>query len=210
MTKRKIFTSLKWLFWLGCVALIGYLSMRFTIYLIFAGALEKTYTKEDLRNNYDTHGSQIVTLKHYFNGIVPVGKQVQIEFEGERKLAMFKISATDSIQHPEKNFLRWQIRIESREVDSLLPTLGWTRDTLASIKKKLEAASCIRVTNGEPGIIGYRRFGTGMFYYTIFENPIPDSLQPKYNNGCNAILYSNRVVLGFTGDPIGKQCFPKY
>jgi len=49
-----------------------------------------------------------------------------------------------------------------------------------------------------------------MFYYTLFEQPIPDSLQPKYNNGCNAILYSNRVVLGFTGDPIGKKCFPDY
>ena len=211
MTKKKIFTSLKWLFWLGCVALVGYVSMRLTIYMIFAGALERTYTKEDLRNNYDAHGAQIEELKHYFNSIVPAGKQVQIEFENPGRLAMLKISPTDTTQHsPGDSFVGWQLRLDSRKVDSLLPTLGWTRDTLTSIRTKLNAASCVRITNGEPGVIGFKRFGAGMFYYTVFEHPIPDSMQPKYNNGCNAILYSNRVVLGFTGDPIGKKCFPEY
>ena len=160
---------------------------------------------------YDAHGAQIEELKHYFNSIVPAGKQVQIEFENPGRLAMLKISPTDTSQRsPGDSFVGWQLRLDSRKVDSLLPTLGWTRDTLTSIRTKLNAASCVRITNGEPGVIGFKRFGAGMFYYTVFEHPIPDSLQPKYNNGCNAILYNNRVVLGFTGDPIGKKCFPEY
>jgi hypothetical protein len=42
----------------------------------------------------------------------------------------------------------------------------------------------------------------------IFDNTIPDSLRAEYDDGCNYILYNDKVALEYGGGVIGTQCFP--
>jgi len=48
-----------------------------------------------------------------------------------------------------------------------------------------------------------------MYFYNIFSNPIADSLKSRYNDSCNYILYSDKVVFEYDGGIIGPHCFSK-
>lgn len=162
----------------------------------------KFYSKQELIDNYNKRSKQIAELKSYINKIVPANKKVDIEFDGEKQLSIFHVIENDT------NDNNWDLKISSNKVDTLLIKLGWTYETLATLKAKLDAANCISVQNGEPCNIGFQRSGMGKFFYNIFEKPIPDSLQIKYNDSCTYILYTDKVVLEYGGGAIGPQCFP--
>ncbi|HEU4717150.1 MAG TPA: hypothetical protein VFU15_04935, partial [Bacteroidia bacterium] len=62
-----------------------------SVVLIYAGTcfyagvsmcLGRTYTKKDLIANYQLKSKEINEVKTYINSIVPAGKKVFIEFEG--------------------------------------------------------------------------------------------------------------------------------
>ena len=99
------------------------------------------------------------------------------------------------------------IKTNSREVDTLLNRLNWTKETLKTLKTKLDAANCISVENGMPMTIGFKRNG----FYKIFDNSLTDSLINKYNDGCQYIFYKDNIVLEYGGGGVfGSQCFETY
>jgi hypothetical protein len=109
----------------------------------------KLYTKQDLINHYKAKAHEIQELKRYINSTVPLGKVVDIEFEGDDKLAIFHVEENGGYDS------NWGLGLNSLKVDTLLQRLNWTKENLHVLKRKLDAAGCISVKNGEPCNIGF-------------------------------------------------------
>ena len=162
----------------------------------------KFYSTKDLVDNYNAKTEEINELKRYVNTVISANKSVDIEFDGNKRLRIFHVFDNGV------NDSNWDLNISSSKVDALLEKLGWTRQTLKTLKEKLNAANCISIKNGEPCNIGFQRSGMGKYYYNIFDKPVPDSLKSSYNDSCTYILYGDKVVLEYGGGAIGPQCFP--
>jgi hypothetical protein len=186
---------------------IGVLLLLFGGYVyMIASAFDfgdgKFYSKQDLINHYKAKTQEIQELKRYINSIVPPGKVIDIEFEGEDKLAIF---------HVEDNGIydsNWDLGLSSSKVDTLLQKLNWTKENLQVLKVKLDSAGCISVKSGEPCNIGFQRSGMGKYFYNLFDGPVSDSLRTQYNRSCTHVFYTDRIVLEYGGGAIGPQCFP--
>jgi hypothetical protein len=195
---------LKWILLIIGTGLLLFIGYVIFVALTFSFSFDegKHYTTNDLIDNYNTKSQQIYELKSYINSIVPVNKSVDIEFDGNKRLDIFHVIDNGIYDS------NWDLKVSSKKVDTLLNKLGWTDQTLMTLKEKLDAANCISVKSGEPCNIGFQRSGMGKYYYDIFEKPIPNDLKSKYNDSCTYILYSDKVVLEYGGGVIGPQCFP--
>jgi hypothetical protein len=183
----------------GLLLYFGYIMYRSLTFSFDDG---RYYSIQDLINNYNQKTNQISDLKKYINDIVPEGKSVEIEFDGNKRFFIFHLADGGNYDN------NWDLKLNSTKVDTLLTKLNWTKETLKILKEKLDASNCISVKSGEPCNIGFQRFGMGIYYYNLFDKPIPDSLKDKYNDSCTYILYTDKVVLEYGGGAIGPQCFP--
>lgn len=190
---------------LGLAILVGYV---FLIAYAFGG-FDKDYSITDLKDNFKKKETEIVELKKYFNAIVPKNRFVEIEFENDNTLSRFGIEVLDSTTGDFKKpmFLEWDLKTNTGRMDSIIRPLGWTRETLKTIKEKLDAANCIEIESGEPTKIGFKRSGMGMYSFNVFDKPIQDSLIRNYNDSCTYILVNNKLVLEYAGGAAGNQCF---
>lgn len=208
MTYQKI---IKWILISIGTGILLYACFFLYLFVAFSGTLDTYHTKQELIENYTKRRTKILELKNYFNSIVPKNKQVEIEFESDTKLFRFGVYSinpvTRGIIYP--IFLKWDLKTGSSKVDSALTSIGWTQQTLQTLKGKLDKAGCIGIENGEPTKIGWQRSGMGRYSYNVFERPIADSLKTQYKNSCTHIFYNNELVLEYGGGAIGPDCFPK-
>ena len=196
---RKI---VKWIFvslLVGLVLFFGYIFYEFSTFSFDSG---KHYSKEELIDNYKSKTKEISDLKAFIDQHVPTDKSVDIEFNGNKKLFFFHVVDNGNYDS------NWDLKVNSKKVDTLLQKLNWTRQTLSTVKEKLDAANCISVKSGEPCNIGFQRSGMGKYYYNIFTTPIADKMIGKYNDSCTYIFYNKNLVLEYGGGAIGPQCFP--
>jgi hypothetical protein len=170
--------------------------------LIFAEFDSSSYN--DLNENYKKNSKEIFELKSYVNSVVPSSKFVDIEFDDKKTLEIFHVKV-DGIYNS-----NWDLKVNSGKTDTLLQKLGWTAETLKTLKDKLDKANCISVASGDPCQIGFHRSGMGKYYYNLFNESIIDSLKTTYNDSCTYILYNNKVVFEWGGGAIGNQCFPDF
>ena len=202
--KKKRKTMSKTIKWILIVLGVGLLSCLFLIFgmVSLIGTFDKGYSKQDLIDNYIKRNKEIDELKTYINSITSVDKYVDIEFEGDNEIAIFNVSVNGNFEN------NWNLNINSLKTDTLLQKIGWTKDNLRIIKKKLDNAHCISVRNGEPCNIGFQRSGMGKYFYNIFSKPMSDSLKNKYKDNCMYLTYNNTVVLEYGSGAIGSLCFP--
>jgi hypothetical protein len=202
---KKIFIGFLILCGIGLVIFIGYIIMIVSAF----GGFDKDYSVSDLKENFEKSKTEIYELKRYFNEIVPKNRFVEIEFSDDNTLGRFGIKALDSTAGDPNGpmFLEWDLKINTERMDSIIKPLGWTRETLKTLKEKLDKANCIQIESGEPTKIGFQRSGMGMYSFNVFDKPIPDSLKANYNDSCTYILANDRLVLEYGGGAIGSQCF---
>jgi len=167
----------------------------------YIGVFDRNYSKKDLIENYNLKSKEITEVRNYIKTTTPDNKAVMIEFDGNQKLVYFHVTVDD------RRDWNYDLLINSPKTDSLLHKLGWTQETLSTLKSKLDNANCISVESGEPCTIGYQRSGMGMYHYKIFNQTLNDSLKKQYNDGCTYIYYKDNVVLEYGGGAIGRQCF---
>ncbi|MES2620125.1 MAG: hypothetical protein V4615_04665 [Bacteroidota bacterium] len=202
---KKIFIGLLILCGIGLVIFIGYILMIVTAF----GGFDKDYSVSDLKDNFEKNKTEIYELKRYFNEIVPKNRFVEIEFSDDNTLGRFGIKALDSTAGDPNGpmFLEWDLKTNTQRMDSIIKPLGWTRETLKTLKEKLDEANCIQIESGEPTKIGFQRSGMGMYSFNVFDKPIQDSLRNNYNDSCTYILATDRLVLEYGGGAVGSQCF---
>ncbi|WP_298147522.1 hypothetical protein [Flavobacterium sp.] len=194
---KKIFFGFLILCGIGLVIFIAYVLMIFSA----LGGFDKDYSVTELKENFANKRTEIYEVKAYINKIVPSNKLVHIEFEDDNTLGIFHLKVGDNFES------NWDVEIESGKADTLLQKLGWTKETLKTLKNKLDKANCIGITSGEPCNISFQRSGFGMYSFNVFDKPIPDSLKVRYNDSCNYIMVNRKVVLEYGGGAIGSQCF---
>ena len=184
-----------------------------------------TSSEKELKDNYDKKRKEIAALKTYYNSITPKDFEVHIEFSSDNSID-FKVFYVTTPKFPRKAlFEQWDINpynfkpavsaqdntefaAETKLLDVVKKRLGWTDETFKTIKKYLDNANCISVTNGNPTNIGFRRSGMGMYFYNLFDRPLSDSLKKVYNDSCTYRLYNDTLALEYGGGAIGPQCFP--
>lgn len=98
--------------------------------------------------------------------------------------------------------------MKSNKLDSLLNLTTLKRKDLQELKKYLDKANCISISNGKEFEIGFARSGMGKYSYLIFDNPLTKDEIERYNNGCEYIFYKKNIVLEYGGGAVGSQCFP--
>ena len=158
---------------------------------------------EELTSNYEAKSTNIRNLEDFVSSRLPSNKSVEIEFEN------YSISRFH-VKKDEKYDPNLDIYTNSVEEEDLLKELNWTYETIDSLKDKLDEANCISIRSGNPCQIGFRRHGMGMYFYNLFENPVPDSLKAEYNDSCIYILYKKDVAMEWGGGAVGVQCFPEF
>ena len=200
--KKTILKAILIFLGVGLVLLMGFIIF---IFMAFPSSNEKDYSVTDLVTNFNNKKQEIYELKRYFREIVPQNRVVEIEFKDNNTLSRFGFQSTD--EHFIPIFLEWDLKIDAFRTDSIIRTLGWTRETLKTLKEKLDNADCIQIESGEPTKIGFKRFLMGMYFFNVFDEPIPDSLRSHYNDSCMYIYANNKLVLEFQGGTIGNQCF---
>jgi hypothetical protein len=203
---KKILIGILILCGIGFMSFVGYVIMIISAF----GGFDKDYSVSDLKENFEENKAAIYDLKKYFNEIVPRNRFVEIEFADNNTLNRFGIKALDKAAGGGPNeamFLEWDLKINTERMDSIIRYLGWTRQTLKTLKEKLDVANCIEIESGEPARIGFQRSGMGMYFFNVFEQPIPDSLRAQYNDSCTYILANDKLVLEYGGGAIGSQCF---
>ena len=195
-------------------------------FLLLMISLPKS-SKKELIENYENKKEEILKLKNEYQKIVPKNHIVDIEFESESKI--FTIPEQISIQiykadNPEKNTdenkrqankgfkavsQNWNLKPESKELQKVLKSIGWTNEELNQIKQLLLNANCISIENGKMTTIGFSRSGMGKYFYKFFDEPLNENQKEEYNDDCQYIYYKDNVVLEYGGGAIGSQCFEK-
>jgi len=204
MKSIKMRRLIKWIFisaGLGFLISLGFLTF---VFFSVSGLFDPFHSYQELLDNYKSRTREIYELRDYINSIVSDDKNVDIEFENNKTLAYFHI-VDDG-----KYYSNWDLKIKSGKVDTLLQILGWTNETLKTLNGKLNDANCISIAKGNPCKIGFQRSGMGMYFYNLFDKPIPDSLMNNYNDSCTYILFNRKVVFEYGGGVLGPQCFPDF
>lgn len=202
---KKILIGISIVIGIGILAFTGWKLM-----ILFAfGGFDKDYSVTDLKENFEKNKTEINELKRYFNEIVPKNRFVEIEFENDNTLGRFGIKVLDSTAGNPNGpmFLEWDLKTNTAKMDSLIEPMGWTRETLKTLKEKLDKADCIQIESGEPTKIGFKRSGMGIYSFNVFDQPIPDNLIEQYNDSCTYILVNRKLVLEYGGGAFGSQCF---
>ena len=182
---------------IGLLCFVGYIIMIISAF----GGFDKDYSVTELKENFEAKKTEIYEVRNYVNKITPSYKLVHIEFDDNNTLGIFHVKVEDKFES------NWDVKIKSGKADTLLQKLGWTEQTLKTLKDKLDKANCIGVTSGEPCNISFQRSAMGMYSFNIFDKPIPDSLKTSYNDSCTYIMVNDKLVLEYGGGAIGNQCF---
>lgn len=195
-------------------------------FLLFMISMPES-SKQELIDNYEKRKPEILRLKNEYAKLVPDGYLVDIEFEPASKILTIPEQITIMIYRvkvdtvevdtnvvQENNNLgvvsqNYDLKPDSKELEEVISSIGWTKQTLTKIKELLDDANCVSIENGEITTVGFARSGMGKYSYKIFENPLSENQKQVYNNGCEYIYYKDNIVLVYGGGAVGPQCFEK-
>jgi CubicO group peptidase (beta-lactamase class C family) len=169
-------------------------------------------SKKELIANLDANFANIQTLKTEYAKLVPKDYAVEIEFNPADPLlstpASIDLGVTLHAGKETNHDKKWQLLYGSDELATMIKPLGWTEQTLQTIKTLLEKAKCVSIENGDITTIGYARSGMGKYFFKLFAKPLTKIDIKSYNDGCRYIFYKDNIVLEYGGGAVGPQCFP--
>ena len=139
--------------------------------------------KADLKNNFDKKDRAIAALADYMQKITPEGSLVRFASGNKGKITAITPSG------------RWEAKADSAEAEPLLRELGWSTESIATLKDMLKIADCVSVTSANPDrdsavFVEYRRNGMG---YLVFPADLTESQQKEYT-GYGNTFYKNNIV----------------
>jgi hypothetical protein len=171
--------------------------------LSFAGVFDKKYTREELTTAFTEHEKEFADLEAYFVAKIPKGNDQRITFGlGSGKEISLIISFDVVIDGHPRIVGADDVKPTSPKLDSALTMLGWTPETLVTLRDKLSKTNCDWiVTSGAPFHVTYlypNQDGWGSFDYVIYSTPITDSLVKEYGVPIGHSEFGKRVSLDYT------------
>lgn len=169
-------------------------------------------SKKEMIANIDSNFDNINTLKTEYSKLIPKNYIVSIEFNPADKISMAKESIDLTVEDTSNNQSNvaqdWNLEYNSKKLTQMIKPLGWTNETLLTIKKLLANAHCVSIENGGITTIGFARTGMGMYFFKLFNNDLTDTQIKEYDDACTYIFYKKNIVLEYGGGAVGTQCFP--
>jgi hypothetical protein len=167
--------------------------------LAFSGAFDKKYSREELTSSFLKHDKDFLDVVHYFKSSIPanISYSVTLGLSSRKRVSLylypFVIDPANKIIGGEA------MSIESPKLDSALKVLGWSKETIVTLRDKLVKTNCdwIRTVAYSGQIQMYpNQSGWGSFTYNIWTTPIIDSLikdygRPITNNGFGQFVTLN-------------------
>lgn len=193
-------------------------------FLLFMISMPES-SKRELIDNYEKHKAEILKLKLEYAKLVPLNYIIYLEFEPASNILLIPeqinikiLKIKDDTANNDYSIIQrndnleivkqdWNLKPDSKELEKIIASIGWTKQTLTKIKELLDTANCISVENGQITTIGYSRSGMGIYSYKIFNNQLTEDQIEEYNNGCEYIFYKENIVLEYGGGAFGPQCF---
>ncbi len=183
-------------------------------------------SEKELKEHWTSHNKQIIDLRDFYNDIVPKDFEVYINQDNDsiidfwvfepcdtahlNRIVWFQQWSINPFDYQEKSS-PWDssfLAPKTNNLDYILDTLNWNKNTFVEIREKLYSAGCNSIQNGEPTEIGFKFSGYGKYYYILFKNPLREDEIKHYNDSCTFRYYNDTVVWGYRGGAIGPQCFP--
>jgi hypothetical protein len=180
-------------------------------------------SKSELITNYYKNENEILAVKTEFKKLVPDSHKIFIEFEPANKVFTIESSIKITIEKKildDSSLIQnnkyeittiWKPDSNSVELNKILSTIGWSINTLITVKDLLDKINCISIDNENETTIGFARSGLGKYSYKIFDNNNSKNkkkeLKQKYNDGCQYIYLKDNVVIQYNGGAFGIQCF---
>jgi hypothetical protein len=177
------------LFFIGCA------------WLSFAGVFDKKYSREWLAENFVRNENAFSELATIFDADVSKSKHDNVSLGLSNGDRISLVIYPDVIDPANKIIGGDDLKLGSPELDSTLVILGWTIKTVKDLRDRLKKTNCdwIRViARGNPIEMYPNQTGWGSFSYTIFKDPIPDSLFERYGKPLSDSGFGRRVELDYT------------
>lgn len=171
--------------------------------LSFAGVFDKKYTREELTTAFTEHEKEFADLEAYFVANLPKENHLDIKFglSSGKKISL-DIDLGMVIEGRPQKLGAYDVKPASQKLDSALKMLGWTPETLVTLREKLSKTNCDWIgTSGAPHHVTFLypdQDGWGSFNYVIYEKPITDSLVKEYGAPISNSEFGKRVSLDYT------------
>jgi hypothetical protein len=179
-------------------------------FLLFMLSMPRS-SKKLMIKNIESNYANINRLKVEYSKLAPQNYEVSIEFNPANKNFNIPESIDLRITKNENKETtvsqEWQLAYDSPKLKEMLQTIGWSNETLKTIKKLLHEANCVSIQNGKVTEIGFARSGMGKYSYQIFDHDLTKLEVKQNNDGCTSIFYKKNIVLEYGGGAVGPQCF---
>lgn len=169
--------------------------------LAFAGVFDKKYSREELVKEFKDHENEFADLEACFVSNLPKNNPPMVSFGLKNWNKISLIIYPEVISPGNKIIGADNVKIGSPELDSALKLLGWTNETLKSLRDKLSKTNCdwIRNSDNRKVISIYpNQNGWGHFSYNIYDRPIVDSLISLYGKPIGNSDFGKRIVLSYS------------
>ena len=110
--------------------------------LSFSGVFDKKYTREELADNFNQHEKEFEELYICFVSVTSKDRLHSVSFSFGRHNKV-NISLYPLNIRPENKALGGEnLDLDSREMDTVLATIGWTKETVIKLRDKLSKIKC--------------------------------------------------------------------
>ena len=167
--------------------------------LAFSGAFDKKYSREELTDSFLDHEQEFSDVVNYFKSNIPKNISYSVTFglSPRKKVSLYLYPLV--VDPANKILGGGAVSIESPKLDSAVKVLGWSKETIVTLRNKLSKTNCdwIRTLDYTDRIEMYpNQSGWGSFTYVIWRTPIIDSLvkdygRPVTNNGFGQFVTLN-------------------
>jgi len=179
------------------------LGIYFCTRLVFSGTFDKKYTREELVKNFVQHETDFADLVAYFKSHVSESKEQSVSF-GLSKGDKVNLIISPAVVDPANKIIGGNnLTVNSPKLDSALAALGWTNETVKTLKDKLAKTNCdwIRTTEiygGNPIEMYPNQSGWNSYCYHLFNAPVSYSVLQIHGNPIGDSEFGKRVFLDYS------------
>jgi len=158
---------------------------------LFDSPFRKHYSATEAIGNFNKKEIEIYQLVSYFRQLKPSQKEISFSVNGSR----FSLGIGEQDWAIDPKYPRiWgtDLKLNAAKTDTLIQFLGWNKDNIKDLQKKLESANCKNImSEGSVVNITYRTDDICSFEYIIYDKPVSDSMTRVYKEAGIRLLRKN-------------------
>lgn len=165
--------------------------------VVETSCIDKHITREETVNNFEENSKQIMELADYFWKVKMDSNEVF--FKPLKNRYTISIAHPNWAISPDKPYHAGRdMRLDSEEMSSFLKKLGWTTNTVRTLKNMLKKSNCLSISaDGDHLQLEYGADDICSFSYFITEKPFSDStIENDSKKGVTFLSKNVRIGMG--------------